>query len=459
MSSVNRQDVELVSIESMRIGRRIHCRNRILLALTVLAAGASVLARSQQISRLDREMASAMLENLSDDVRKYYYDPKLAGLDWNALAQEAKKNIGQASDMAAAEAQIEGLAEHLNDSHTHFYPPRAIEEVDYGWSFQVFGKRVFITNVTSKSDAESKGMKPGDELLTLNGFTVDRSSASKLAYAMYLLPQSSIEVDLRDPAGKLIHLKISGKVLHGPAVYGLGGYSWWKNKLKIDAEDAWAKERAEYKEISPDLMILKVPAFFQTGPGVEALFKKARQHKTLIVDLRGTPGGTLDSTLEFLAGVFDREVKLGQDVERSKTTPLMVKGDHGAFKGDLIVLIDSESSSGAEIFARVVQLEQRGTILGDHSSGRVMASRFFMHSFGDSPVYYYGASITIANIVMTDGKSLESIGVEPDRVFLPSAADLAVGRDTLMSYAAGLAGVNLSPEDAAKLFPQSENSK
>jgi C-terminal processing protease CtpA/Prc len=418
-------------------------------------------ARGQQIQRLDRERAETMLENVSSDVRKYYYDAKLHGLDWDALVRETKLNIAKAPDAAVADAEIAALVERLNDSHTIFIPPRNVNTVDYGWQFKVVGNHCFVTEVSPKSDADNKGMRPGDELLTINGFIVDRVSAPKLKYAMsVLLPRTRLQVELRDPAGKLLQLTVDASIKKHSTVAGLGGSSWYSNQQIIDREEAWLKARAQYKELGTELMIIRIPEFLQTGSDVDNLFKKAQAHKTLIVDLRGTPGGRVDSVQSYLGGVFSHDLKVGDFVQRSKTSPIAVKSNRkDAFNGDLIVLVDSETASGGELFARAVQLEERGTILGDHTSGQTMESQLFAHSTGVNPVYTYGDSVTVADAVMSDGKSLEHIGVEPDRIFLPTAADIAAGRDPVLAFAATLAGVTLSPEDAAKLFPSGSSNE
>jgi C-terminal processing protease CtpA/Prc len=133
--------------------------------------------------------------------------------------------------------------------------------------------------------------------------------------------------------------------------------------------------------------------------------------------------------------------------------PILAKKRNSPFAGKLVVLIDSKSASAAELFARVVQIEHRGTVVGDVSSGSVMESRYFPYSNGVDSKIFYGASITDADLLMQDGKSLEHTGVQPDEILRPTAADLAAGLDPVMTKAAELLGLGLDPAEAGKFFP------
>lgn len=119
----------------------------------------------------------------------------------------------------------------------------------------------------------------------------------------------------------------------------------------------------------------------------------------------------------------------------------------------LIVLIDSQPASAAEIFAKTIQLQKRGIVLGDVSSGSVMESQRYRYASGLDRVAFYGASITDADVIMPDGKSLEHVGVTPDVLVLPTAADLATRRDPVIAKTAEVAGATISPEKAGALYP------
>jgi carboxyl-terminal processing protease len=196
-----------------------------------------------------------------------------------------------------------------------------------------------------------------------------------------------------------------------------------------------------------------VPEFFFSMGEVESMIGKARKHTNLIVDLRGNPGGSVETLKYLVGGVFDKEVKIADRKGRKDAKPDVAKSLHNPFTGKIVVLVDSKSASAAELFARMMQLEKRGTVVGDRSSGSVMESRHYNERLGTDTVVFYGASITEWDLIMADGKSLEHGGVTPDEIVLPSALDLANGRDPVLAHAADLLGVKLSAEDAGKAFP------
>jgi carboxyl-terminal processing protease len=184
------------------------------------------------------------------------------------------------------------------------------------------------------------------------------------------------------------------------------------------------------------------------------MFDKVKKHKSLILDLRGNGGGAADTLKRLIGNVCDKEVKIAALEGRKEMKPMIAKtrGDK-AFKGKIVVLVDSQSGSAAEVFARVMQLEKRAAVIGDRTGGAVMQSRRFQHQIGADVVTFYSISITDANLIMADGKSLENVGVTPDETIIPTGADLAAKRDIVLSKAAALVGIGLDPEKAGKMFP------
>ena len=161
-----------------------------------------------------------------------------------------------------------------------------------------------------------------------------------------------------------------------------------------------------------------------------------------------------------MAGLFQNDLKIVDLVGREGTKPVPVAGrHHNAFTGRSAILIDSESASASAVLARVVQLENRGFIVGDRSSGTVMEARLYPHEIALDSEVSYAISVTDADLVMTDGKSLEHVGVEPDIVVLPTSQDLANKRDPALAKAAGLVGAKLSPEEAGTILPYVECSQ
>ena len=80
-----------------------------------------------------------------------------------------------------------------------------------------------------------------------------------------------------------------------------------------------------------------------------------------------------------------------------------------------------------------------------------MTARIMPHKVGVADVFY-ATSVTIGDVRMSDGVSLEKTGVEPDDLVLPTPGDLAEGRDPALAEAISAAGGTMSPAEAGRLF-------
>jgi C-terminal processing protease CtpA/Prc len=413
-------------------------------------------SQQQQLSSLDRGRAQDMLHTVAGEVRKHYYDPKFHGVDWDAKVAEGKEKIAKATSMNMALSHIAATLDTLNDTHTFFLPPEHAYRHEYGFQYQMVGDRCFVSHVRPGSGAEAKGVKPGDEILTINGYDVNREDLWKVQYVFsILLPQPALQLGLKDPSGTQRQVEAAAKIRERTKIadmtQGNGGNNFYN--LVREGEDQEHLMRARLIEYGDALMVIKIPEFNFSAVEIEDMIAKARKHQSLIVDLRGNPGGSVDTLRHLVGAMFDQEVKIADRIGRKDGKPEMAKPLHLRFAGKVVVLLDAESASASELFARIVQLEKRGVVMGDHSSGSVMEAREHSEQTGTDTAVYYGASVTEWNLVMSDGKSLEHTGVTPDEVVLPSAMDLANGRDPVLAHAAESLGVKISPEEAGKAFP------
>lgn len=406
-----------------------------------------------KISKYERDEVLHMLDTISQDVRKHYYDPKLRGIDWDTNIKNFREKIENVTSLNRGLTEVAAALDVLNDSHTFFLPPPRPYKHDYGWHIQIIGQKCYVTQVRPQSDAETKGMKSGDEMVSMNGYLPARDNLWKLSYLFNVLrPQPGMRLSLLSPTGEKKDVDVLAAVRERPKVRDIAGDGFMGYFRELENE--WELRRMRYVEIKEDTMILKFPGFSFSESEVDSMMKKARKQRTLIMDLRGNPGGSVITLNEFLGNMFDHDVKICDRVTRDNSRPLVAKSrGKDAFTGKLIVLVDSRSGSASEVLARVIQIEKRGIVIGDKSAGAVMEARHYQYQIGLDTVLFYGASITDADLIMTDGKSLEGVGVTPDELLVPSAPDLVAGRDPVLAHAVELAGGKITSEAAGKLFP------
>jgi C-terminal processing protease CtpA/Prc len=326
----------------------------------------------------------------------------------------------------------------------HYYP---------GYKIELVGNDGYITQLQPGSDAASK-RHIGDLVVKHTGYNLNRDDFYDLRYYYTTLaPRPAVELVLRSPEGVERTVIVESRVKVGKKIYG---HEETLQHILIDqyreAENQSDATRSRIVERG-DVAIWKLQQFFMDDGEITRTIRTARNHKTLILDLRGNPGGSVDTLKMIVGSLFDKDIKIADRVTRKETKPMLAKHRGNPFDGKIIVLVDASCGSAAELLARVVQLEHRGMVIGDKTSGKVMEARDYYETQEGGTVFAYGFSITDADLIMSDGHSLEKTGVQPDELMLPTGADLAAGRDPVLVHAAELAGVKLSPVEAGKLFP------
>jgi len=407
-------------------------------------------AGEKKYRTLKTEDLLQMLSTAQADIKEHYYDPSIHGLDLDGRFEQARKEVAAAKSEDDALLSIAAAVAAVNDSHTSFGPPTRPYGVDYGWITEAVGKsQCFVTAVRPESDAAKKGLTPGDMVVSVNGVPVTRQDIRFIEYVYSVVPQSGLRLVVRSPDGTERNLLAMSTIIPGQEVIRHSDVMTWLRNYRGPAD------RSQYAD-RDQVLFWKLPDFLLEPNDVDALVSRVRGHKAVVFDLRGNPGGIQESLQKFIGNFFDHDVKVGDMKTREGLKPEIVTSRHEkAFTGQLIVLIDSRTASAAEIFSRLVQLEKRGVVLGDQSRGAVMRGQTYVHAvkLDASNVTQYRMEVSTAGLILSDGKSLENVGVIPDESILPTAPDIRAGRDPVLARAAELAGIKMTSEDAGKIFP------
>lgn len=413
-------------------------------------------------SKKARDYSLGMLDEMEDILTEYYYDPKYKGIDLKKRIEDAKARVKTLQYNWQMYRVLVQVLMDFDDSHTRMLLPARTDHFDYGFRMQMIGDSCFIVSVKKDSDAYKQGVRPGDEIVLLGRFTPTRRDLWKMIYVLYKLdPAKILDIKIRKAEGGAEQsLRLAAKTMSEKQFLA-------DQKAKKEAKknkDTYEPFRCE--EVSTDLLACKLYSFVVEKNDIDKMMTRALKYPKLILDLRGNGGGYVTIEQYVLSHFFDHEVKIADLVTRKKTETRMTKLlTDRRYKGELAVLVDSNSASAAEMTARVLQLEKRAKIYGDFSSGSVMTSitvpfESVMSALADAAFIKVGMSVTVADVIMRDGSRLENRGVEPDEVLQPTGLAFAQKTDPLLSYVAQKFGAPLTPEKAGAfhfLMPKSDD--
>jgi C-terminal processing protease CtpA/Prc len=377
----------------------------------------------------------------------------------NALFSKAEKSMQEAQSPGHTFGIIAQALAGLKDSHTFFMPPARVSRVQYGWKMRMIGDRCFVTGVKPGSDADTKKVQPGDEVLAIEGFRPTRDNLWRMKLMYYSLqPRPQLRVAIRKPSGQEGMLELAAAVKTGKQVIDLAGehggeeyYEMLREEMSESSLDPHALNTVGKEK---ELVVYRMPQFDLSAQQVDDTFGKLRGYQGVILDLRGNSGGSVQMLERAAAHLLGKDVLLAERKGRKQEKPIKSQGTgSNLVEGKLVVIVDSESGSASELLARAVQIEKRGTVIGDRTAGAVRQSRQYSEKIGFDRVVFFGVSVTNADLIMKDGKSIENVGVVPDKSVFPTPEDMAAGRDPVLAAAAELLGVTISPEAAGRMFP------
>jgi len=145
---------------------------------------------------------------------------------------------------------------------------------------------------------------------------------------------------------------------------------------------------------------------------------QAKKAKNWILDLRGNPGGFLDAAID-IAGNFMGEADALIVQERSGKEVYQGNPESRFVDGSLVVLIDENSASAAEILSGALQDNQRALIIGRKSYGKGTVQQIFDLANEDR------VKFTIARFYSPLGKTINKVGIQPDIQVSDEEAELA----------------------------------
>jgi carboxyl-terminal processing protease len=250
---------------------------------------------------------------------------------------------------------------------------------------------LLIVHVIPGSPADQAGILANDRIVAVDGKSTAELSTDEAASMLTGSEGSWVQVTAYSPGAQPRVLNIRREHVEVPSLEGV-------------------------KIVDPDFGIayVRIPAFQKTtSRDLEAaLWDLHRQGmRSLILDLRGNPGGLLTSSVE----VADKFLTQGNIVStrgRSAQEDFNYQAHYGGtWQVPLVVLIDGDSASASEIFAGAIKDNNRGTVVGTTSYGKGSVQGIF-------PLGYAGAGIrlTTAKFFSPNGTPISHRGVAPHNV-------------------------------------------
>lgn len=320
-------------------------------------------------------------------------------------------------DVAMMRGAIEGMLKSLGDKHTSYINPEELlqDQMSMDGTYEGIGAWVdtqaeFLTIISPMpgSPAEAVGLKPGDQVITIDGEDMTGIDGGVVVRKVL------------GPAGTKVTLTIRREGVEQPLEFTI-------TRAKIILPSV------ESKMLDKNIAYIKLITFGKTSENdlhktIQDLLSK--NPKGLILDLRGNPGGLLQTAIDVASEFIKEGVIMHEDYGNGFSTEYKAKGNGLATDIPMVVLINEGSASASEIVAGAIQDYQRGVLVGMTSFGKGSVQNWIPLSDDQG-----GVRITIARWLTPKGHTIHETGVKPDYEVKLTEQDVKDKRDPQLDKA------------------------
>lgn len=423
-----------------------------LLALALLAGCATQTVAPSKVSydaELRLEERRAGFTRMMNALKEDFYDPQLRGISWQSLHDRYAPKVDAANTAGAYYAVMSRLAAEVGDSHVYVRPPvetadrKARTVTGLGVSVRFIGDEPVVLGVRKGGPADRAGLKRGMVVDAIDG----RSAQAIRA-----------EINANTPPAA--HPSFAVRQLSRWTRLPVGTTAKWTVREGDAATARTVDIVSESVAVEPPTRIrvdkrpdnITVVRIAEVGSepfwGFRDTIAANKNAAGIIIDLRGNPGGAVLGAL----GVVDPFLDSTEDIGRLKFRPMnkalswlaFMSSDSSSpittgrlfereYNGPLIVLIDENTASAAEMIAASLQDFAGAKVVGRRSCGCVTGL------FGFSSLPGGGEfAVSRMQVVMTKRGSIERVGVTPDVEVPITREDLRSDRDVSMQAALAL---------------------
>lgn len=339
---------------------------------------------------------------------------------WNALGANYVLTHASSSLPTGEEkiwGAIEGLAASYGDPYTVFFPPQESKEFmeNISGSFAGVGMEIDVKDGVltviaplKGTPAESAGIRPGDLVIEIDGATTEGLSTEQAVKK------------IRGPAGTEVVLTIvrNGKKETIPITRAVIQVPQTEDGF-IEGTNVYRIALYEFTANSGQSFSRALKRFATSGS------------RSLIIDLRGNPGGYLEASVDIASYFLPKGEKVvtedfgGSEEARVYTS----RGYRGLSSGtEVVVLVDGGSASASEILAGALQDAKKATVIGTRSFGKGSVQQLI--SIGDGSL-----KVTVARWITPKGRSLMENGIVPDIAVERTEEDARAKKDPQLDRA------------------------